>query len=201
MIYQNIRDYRDHYYVWKKEISLVKKILLSLFMAAVIGMFAQVRIPLPFTPVPITGQTFAVLLTGIILGRKWSGISLSFYVGLGVLGLPWFAEMKSGLAILMGPTGGYLIGFILAASFVGFVSEKILNVKNIWSLLSVMILATAIIFAIGLTQLGMWLSFVKGSEVSLNELFVMGLYPFLPGAVIKIVFAATGAQLLLPRKG
>ncbi|MFN3337582.1 MAG: biotin transporter BioY, partial [Thermomicrobium sp.] len=76
---------------------------------------ARVSIPLPFTPVPITGQTFAVLLVGAVLGSRRGAASMALYVVQGLAGLPVFAGGKAGLAVLLGPTGGYLVGFIAAA--------------------------------------------------------------------------------------
>jgi len=88
----------------------------SLFVAAL----AQVSLPLPFTPVPITGQTFAVLLVGAVLGARRGAASLVLYLLEGSLGLPVFANGTNGLARLLGPTGGYLIGFVAAAWIVGY---------------------------------------------------------------------------------
>ena len=85
---------------------------------------AQVRIPLPFTPVPITGQTFAVLLVGAVLGSRRGAASLLLYLMQGLVGLPFFAGGTSGLAILLGPTGGYLVGFIVAAYLVGLLAAR-----------------------------------------------------------------------------
>ena len=77
---------------------------------------AQVRIPLPFTPIPITGQTFAVLLVGVALGSRRGAASLALYLLMGLAGLPFFAGGASGMAYVLGPTGGYLVGFIAAAA-------------------------------------------------------------------------------------
>src|SRR3990172_4580805 len=97
------------------DISII--VLGSLFVAAM----AQLSIPLQ--PVPVTGQTLAVLLVGIVLGSKRGALALTAYLGEGLAGLPVFAEAKSGIATVLGPTGGYLIGFIAAAWLVGLFAE------------------------------------------------------------------------------
>ncbi|HSW57761.1 MAG TPA: biotin transporter BioY, partial [Dehalococcoidales bacterium] len=94
---------------WTREINWVKKLSLALAVACLIGILAQTRIPLPWTPVPITGQTFAVLLAPLLLGHIWGGVSLLLYVGLGVAFIPWFTGWTGGLAAIAGPTGGYLV--------------------------------------------------------------------------------------------
>ena len=75
---------------WREQARLPSKITMAALMAAVVGLLAQVKVPLPFTPVPITGQTFGVLLAGVLLGKKWGGVSLGIYAVLGIVGLPWF---------------------------------------------------------------------------------------------------------------
>ena len=109
---------------WRFEQSIPMKLLLALGMAAVTGLLAQVRVPLPWTPVPITGQTLAVLLAGVALGKWWGGASMFIYAGLGVAGVPWFQGWGGGLSHLAGPTGGYIVGFILAALFLGYFTDK-----------------------------------------------------------------------------
>ena len=112
---------------WRYQASLPWKITLALLMAGLTGLLAQVRIALPFTPVPLTGQTFAVLLAGVVLGRKWGGVSLAIYAILGVAGVPWFNGGTSGLSA----TGGYLIGFVLAALFLGYYTDKYAKSRRI----------------------------------------------------------------------
>ena len=97
---------------------------LILFGSLFVGICSQLAIYLPFSPVPITGQTFAVLFVGAILGSKKGGLSLALYILEGIIGLPVFAGGTSGMAVLFGPTAGYLIGFIPAAVLVGYLAEK-----------------------------------------------------------------------------
>jgi biotin transport system substrate-specific component len=89
-----------------------------------IALLAQVAIPLPFSPVPITGQTFAVLLVGVLLGSRRGGLGVLLYLLEGAAGLPFFAGGTAGLARLAGPTGGYLVGFVVAAIVVGLLAER-----------------------------------------------------------------------------
>ena len=135
----------------------------------------------PWSPVPITGQTFGVLLIAMALGRvRGAGVVLA-YLAEGAAGLPVFAGGTAGIPILFGPTGGYLIGFLIAAYVVGWLADIGLSHKYHLSF-AAMIVGTAIIFACGLA----WLTFFVPSDM----LLMAGLYPFLPGAAIKIAVAA-----------
>src|ERR1044071_201748 len=102
----------------------LRNVILILLGALLVAALAQIEIPLLFTPVPITGQTFGVLLVGAALGSKRGAASLISYLMLGTIGLPFFAGGAHGLNILIGATGGYLIGFIIAAYVIGFLAEK-----------------------------------------------------------------------------
>jgi len=153
----------------------------SLFVA----LSAQVAIPLPFSPVPITGQTLAVLLVGALLGSRRGGLSLLTYLAEGAAGLPVYAGGTGGLVPLMGPTGGYLAGFVVAAFVTGLLAERGWDRHFVTTVLA-MVLGNIVIYAFGLP----WLAhFVGGAAV-----FALGLLPFLPGDIIKIIIAA----ILLP---
>lgn len=153
----------------------------SLLIAAL----AQIRIPLPFTPVPITGQTLAVLLIGTVLGARRGAAATVLYLLEGSAGLPFFSGGAAGFAHLMGPTGGYLVSFPVAAFLVGWMAERRMDRKFITSL-PAFIAGHALIFAAGVT----WLSFYVGRDQAL----VAGLLPFIPGAVVKTALLA----VLLP---
>jgi biotin transport system substrate-specific component len=155
-------------------------IMLILIASTFVSLMAQVRIPLPFTPVPITGQTFAVLLTGIALGSRRGSVSMLFYLILGVVGLPVFAGSTSGLAILAGPTGGYLVGFICAAWVVGRLAERNLD-RSFRSIWLVFLIGEVVIYLFGLP----WLSLYVGVE----RVFIAGFLPFLPGDIVKLAAA------------
>ncbi len=192
---------RYNAYQWRVELSLVKKIALMVGMAAVVGLAAQVRVPLPWTPVPITGQTFAVLLAGIILGRWWGGASLAFYAGAGAMGMPWFNGWSGGIGHLAGPTGGYIIGFILAALFVGHLTDKYVKTRKFLPMLGLMLTANFVLIYIpGLLQLYLWLNLVSGSTVSVYAVLGMGLLPFIAGDIIKAIAAGGAAWGLMPKQ-
>ncbi len=183
------------------ELSVPKKLALALGMAALIGLLAQARVYLPWSPVPVTGQTFAVLLAAVILGRWWGGISLTMYAGLGMAGVPWFQGLNGGLAYMAGPTGGYIVGFILAALFLGYVTDKYIRSRSFVVMLGLMLFASFIlIYVPGLIQLGLWLSMVKGEPVTFTGLLTTGALPFIAGDITKAVLAAAIARGLTPKR-
>ena len=96
---ENYFQKRYSLFAWRSNTSLVNKVFMAFFMACITGIMAQVIIPLPWTPVPITAQTFAVLMAGVVLGRWWGGISLLIYLTIGLLGVPWFAGLTGGYSI------------------------------------------------------------------------------------------------------
>jgi biotin transport system substrate-specific component len=153
----------------------------SLFIA----LCAQWAFPLPFSPVPVTGQTLAVLLTGMLLGSRRGSLSLLAYLGQGAVGLPVFAGGTAGLARLTGPTGGYLIGFLAAAFLVGMLAERGWDRRAGTTFLA-MLLGNIVIYALGL----LWLAHFVGSE----RVLALGLWPFIPGDLWKLLFAT----MLLP---
>ena len=181
---------------WRCELSIPAKIALALGVACLVGLVAQFRFVVPWSPVPITGQTFAVLLAGILLGRWWGGISLAIYGGLGVAGVPWFSGLTSGL----GATGGYIIGFVLAALFLGHFADKYRGSRSFLSMLGLMLFASFIlIYVPGLLWLKLWLGNVSSGTVSLMTLLGMGVIPFIAGDVIKVIVAAAIAKGIAPK--
>ncbi|MFC1914639.1 biotin transporter BioY [Chloroflexota bacterium] len=182
---------------WRYELSIPQKIALAFGMAILTGLLAQVRIPLPGNMVPITGQTFAVLLAGVLLGRWWGGMSMAIYAGLGFAGLPWFTGWASGL----GATGGYIAGFVLAALFLGHLTDKYVRSRSLFVMLGLMLFANfVLIYVPGLVWLGLWLRMAQGSTVTLVTLINMGVLPFIIGDVIKAVAAATIARGVTPKQ-
>jgi len=185
---------------WRCELSVPKKLTLAFGMACLVGLVAQIRIIVPWSPVPVTGQTFAVLLAAVLLGRWWGGISIATYVGLGVLGVPWFTGFNSGLTYIAGPTGGYIIGFILAALFLGYFTDKYIRARSFLSMTALMLFANfVLVFIPGLLQLGLWLKLVGGEAVTLTALLGMGLLPFIAGDVAKVILAAAIARGVTPK--
>jgi biotin transport system substrate-specific component len=155
---------------------------LIVFGALFVAIFAQVKIPLPFTPVPLTGQTFAVLLVAAALGSKRGAASMAFYVALGAFGLPFFAGGASGMAYLSGATLGYLIGFVLAAYVVGLLAERGLE-RNIRTSVIPFLVGTVIIYACGV----LWLALILGD---FGNALAAGFIPFVIGDAIKLIAAA-----------
>ena len=165
---------------WLRSLFLI--VLGSLLLAAL----AQIQIVLPFTPVPITGQTFGVLLIAAALGSKRGATAMLLYITEGALGLPFFAGGASGLGILTGATAGYLVGFIVAAYVIGQLAERGLE-RNVRTSLIPFLVGTVIIYVCGVT----WLSIVLGS---LNKAITLGVLPFLIGDALKLI----AAGLVLP---
>lgn len=151
-----------------------------------IGLCAQIAIWLPFSPVPVTGQTFAVLMLGALLGARRGSLAVAAYIIEGCAGLPVFASARAGLSILLGPTGGYLVGFIAAAYITGSLAERGWDRRAASTILA-MVLGNVAIYACGL----IWLSCLTGLS---KTVLVGGLYPFIPGDLLKIALAA----VLLP---
>ncbi len=186
---------------WRYELSLPRKLALAIGIAGLTGLLAQARIPLPWSPVPVTGQTFAVLLAAILLGRWWGGISLAIYAGLGAAGLPWFSGWSGGVGYLAGPTGGYIIGFILAALFLGHFTDTYVRSRSFLSMLALMLFANfVLIYVPGLLLLGLWLKSVGGGSVTFTTLLSMGAIPFIPGDITKAVMAAALARGITPKR-
>jgi len=146
-----------------------------------IALCARITVLLPFSPVPVTAQTFAVLMIGALLGAKRGGLAALAYIIEGTLGLPVFA-FGGGFAVLLGPTGGYLIGFIPAAYVTGFLAQRGWD-RRISSTVLAMIFGNIIIYTFGL----LWLSRLMGISKSV---LTTGLYPFIVGDLAKIVLAA-----------
>ena len=186
---------------WRYELSIPKKLALAVGTAGLTGLLAQTRILLPWSPVPITGQTFAVLLGGVLLGRWWGGISLAIYVGLGAAGLPWFSSWSGGAGHILGPTGGYIIGFILASLFLGHFTDTYIRSRSFRSMLALMLFANfVLIYLPGLFQLGLWVRSATGQAPSLTVLLGMGALPFIPGDIAKAVAAAAIAGGITPKR-
>lgn len=150
---------------------------------ALISVSAQVSIPLPFTPVPITGQTFSVLLVGAALGTARGGTSGLLYVAIGAAGAPVFADGSHGWAVLTGATGGYLVAFPLAAALTGWLAERRWD-RRFSSALGAMLTGNVAVYLIGLP----WLAAVLDTD--LEKTLELGLYPFVPGDVLKLYLAS-----------
>jgi len=162
---------------------LLRNILLA--VAGSLALWISAKVQVPFYPVPMTMQTFVVLVIGMAFGWRLGAATVLLYLAEGAAGLPVFAgtpERGIGLAYMAGPTGGYLVGFVLAAATVGVLAERGWD-RRIPTTLAAMALGTAIIFACGVLWLG---ALVGWSE----PVLALGVTPFLPGAAFKIALAA-----------
>lgn len=160
---------------------LLRDTLLVFLASVVTALAARIEIPLPWTPVPVTGQTFAVLLSGAVLGARRGFLAQALYLAEGAGGLPVFSGGVAGVAKILGPTGGYLMAFPLAAAITGFLAERGWD-RRFVTTYAALLLGSAVIFAGGL----LWLSrFVPG-----DRLAAVGLLPFIPGDLLKSALAA-----------
>ncbi|EMR73558.1 hypothetical protein MBGDN05_00119 [Thermoplasmatales archaeon SCGC AB-539-N05] len=195
MYMNKYKHVRYNFFKWRYESNFLYKISLALGFACLTGLLAQFRFYLPWSPVPITGQTFAVLLAGVLLG-KWGGVSQGMYVGVGALGVPWFAGWNGGIGYLVGPTGGYIVGFIIAAFFIGYFVDRYIRSRSFLCLLVLMLFADFVLICVpGLLQL----YFFMGISIGIWELFMVGLMPFIVGDLIKVVTAAVIAKGIMPK--
>ncbi|HPS58852.1 MAG TPA: biotin transporter BioY [Spirochaetota bacterium] len=160
--------------------SIAYDTMLVLAGSILIALSAKIAFPLPFSPVPVTGQTFAVLLTGALLGSKRGVLAVLAYIAEGISGMPVFTGAGAGFAYLLGPTGGYIAGFAAAAGITGLLAEKGWD-RNIFTTAMAMAAGSAAIYLFGV----MWLSLFVGGR-ALN----MGLIPFISGDIVKVALAA-----------
>ena len=164
--------------------SVARDIVLVLGGAAFVGLAAQVVIPLPFTPVPITGQTFAVLMVGAALGTVRGLLSMAVYLLAGLVGVPWFASGSSAFTEgVLVASFGYVVGFVLAGALVGWLAERGWT-RTPWHTAGAFILGNVVIYAIGVP----WLKFALSA--SWASAIDWGLTPFLGGDALKIALAA-----------
>lgn len=171
--------------------STTVKIALVLGFTFLTALGAQVRLPLPWSPVPVTAQSFVVLLGPVLIG-SWAGLSQVLYLMFGIAGMPWFALQKQGFSALFGPTGGYLVGFVFASLVLGYVvkSEKSSSRLLLWLILA----NFGVIYGFGLIQLYGWLA-LKGSTPGFLQIFSMGALPFIPGDLTKILLVYSIAHM------
>lgn len=165
--------------IWSAE-GFGRDLTLVIGGSLLIAVAAQIRIALPFTPVPVTGQTFAVLLIGALLGARRGAAAAMTYLSLGIMGLPVFSAAPPGPAALVSPTAGYLAGFVAAAWVTGTLSERGWD-RRPWTAAAAMMIGSLVIFSCGL----LWLGRFTGWDNVLQT----GLFPFIPGDVLKIALA------------
>lgn len=167
-----------------KEQSAIWNIFLVLTGTVFIALMANLKVILPFTPVPITGGTFAIMLVGLAYGKKLAPATVLAYIAAGTAGLPVFAGFKGGLTVFS-PSGGYIIGYFFAVLICGYFADKGWTTSYYKTIL-ILLLANIALYAFGLFQL----SFFVGRE----DVLAAGLYPFIPGDIIKMALVT----VLLP---
>jgi biotin transport system substrate-specific component len=165
------------------EESITYKIVLTFGFAILTGIASKIRLFFPFTPVPITMQTMVVLTSGYFLGKKYGAYSESIYILFGILGMDWFAY-KGGIHTIIGPTGGYLIGFIVASYVVGSFTEKHKSIILSFSV------GNIIIYLLGSLWLWGFLGFCD-----IKYVFEKGIAPFIIGDILKIITATAFVKI------
>lgn len=158
---------------------LVRAIVL--IAAGSVLMTVSAKLTVPFWPVPLSMQTFAALLIGAAYGWRLGGITVLAYLAQGAMGVPVFAGAGAGLPYLLGPTGGYLLGFIMAAMAVGWLAERGWD-RRVLTTLAAMVIGNLVIYGLGVG----WLTTIVGS---VERAFALGLVPFLLGDALKIALA------------
>ena len=169
----------------------LQQVILTSIFAGLTGLGAFITIPLSFSPIPITFQTFFVLLSGFVLGRHYGPLSQVLYVLLGVIGIPWFSNHKFGLVIVLGSTGGYLLGFIISAYVVGWITDMSKQSRKPLALFTSSVIGSMIIYVFGIIGLLRFFDLWTSLEY--------GFFPFIPGDLFKIVLLFLILILLIPK--
>lgn len=196
-----IHEIQSSWYSWRNNANMVTMVILSFLFACFTGLMAQVSIAIPWSPVLVTFQTFAALLAGVFLGSKWGGFSMILYTVLGIAGMPWFTNMNSGLEFIFKASGGYIIGFIFAAIFIGYVFDHYVSSRKPVRTVITMIVANFVcIYIPGLLGLYNAMLTKTGAPLSFTELLLMGLVPFIVGDLFKILIASGITTSILPKE-
>ncbi|MDD5569193.1 MAG: biotin transporter BioY [Candidatus Pacebacteria bacterium] len=173
----------------RESLNVKEKVVLAFAIACLTGLLAQVRFNLFWTPIAITGQTFAVFLSAIILGKWWGGASQFIYACLGFMGVPWFSGLSGGIAFVFSPSVGYIIGFIFASLFLGYFFEKYREISFANAL--VLMFFANIVFIYGAGIIALYFFRIASS---FSSLLAIGVMPFLAGDIVKIFTAAAIAK-------
>ena len=177
---QMINTIADVYRPGEKVRGLIYDAIVVICGSLLVALSAQLKFYLPFSPVPVTAQTFVVLVLGLLLGSRRGALTMLAYITEGALGLPVFAG-GIGLAVLAGPTGGYLFGFVVSAYVVGLLAEMGWDRKSVTTV-AAMILGDVILLTFGFT----WFAVLTNIKTA----FIAGFASFIPGDIIKIMVAA-----------
>jgi len=196
---EGYRLQRLSYYEWRNQATWLQMLALAGGLACLMGLLSQVKVFLPWTPVPIVAAQLGIILSAVLLGRNWAGISMIIYVLGGMAGIPWFAGASGGLAVLFSPTSGYLLGYIIAAAFMGHCFDNQLKSRKALPLMGIILFAQLVlVYVPGLIYLYLWLGIAGGQDITLANLLYMGFIPFVVGDVIKSLLGAVAAKAVLP---
>jgi len=187
------RTVRQEFHDWRNSAETVQMLMLAFIFACLTGLGAFMRVYTPLSPVPFTAQVFFVLLSGTVLGSRYGGLSQMMYVLLGVIGVPWFAGGAAGVEYVMGATGGYLVGFVLAAALVGHLVNGNPRARTLPALLPIMLLGVLVIYGVGAA----WLAIVL--DLSAWQAITLGVAPFIALDIAKALLAAGVGRLVTTR--
>lgn len=166
----------------------IRNMILAGLFAALLAISSQVSLMLPMSPVPHTLQILFVLLAGVVLGGRWGCTSVVVWVLLGVFGLPVFTQGKAGAAVLAGPTGGFLLGFILCGFIVGWLTER--SAPSLGKTALIMYGGLAVVYLVGLAGFMASFAFFLHKPMSWEQAGIMAVLPFLPYDIVKTLIAA-----------
>ena len=183
-----------NFFKWRFSLALIQKLGLALIMALFTGVMAQIRIYLPSSPVPITGQTFAVLISGVVCGGVFGSLSQIIYLTLGFIGFPLFAAFSPSTEVLIAsPTGGYLLGFVIAPFIIGKYTDSYISQRTFFSQLKLMLIGVGVIYFCGAVVLAAVMDW------GIQQTLVQGVIPFVLFDIFKAVCAASLGTAILPR--
>lgn len=210
------------FYKWRYESPFLVKFSLAFLFAGLTGLGALMKFYTPWTPVPITGQVLFVLSAGVVLGRRYGGLSQVLYALVGLAGVPWFAgsirspvplvagipglyQGVGGFAILFGATFGYIIGFILAAFLVGGIIDTRLRFRRHAYLTPLLLAGIGLIYALGAIWFYIWWNtwsglLVQSGPLSLGSLLLMTVVPFIPLDLVKAGIVVAIGGVVLPKR-
>lgn len=164
----------------------LRSMLLAGVFAALIAIGSQVYVPIG--PVPHTLQVFFVMLTGVVLGGRWGFTSVAVWILLGVFGLPVFTQGKAGIAVLAGPTGGFLIGFLASAFIVGWLTER--YPATFARTAAFMVLGMVVVYGLGFAGFMASFTYFLHKPMTVNTAMALAVLPFLPFDILKALAAA-----------
>lgn len=194
-IIENFNEAKCLYYRKSRALTTAKSLALAFVMASFTALTARICVKLPFTPVPVTGQVFGVLLSGVVCGGLFGSVSQIIYVALAASGLPWFAfGARGSLNYLLGPTGGYLLGFIIAPLIIGYFTDARGRNQRFIPQTAAMLAGAAVIYFCGAGYLAYLLKY------SFAEAVTKGILPFIFIDIVKVFLAGALSSFILPKK-